>query len=87
VQRGDRGEIVEGWQAQLAIWLEGGQVEDIRRRVGRDGVFGKGTEEVTLAFETYVGNRADGIVQPIDRTAMASTLAELESGVGPPTTG
>jgi peptidoglycan hydrolase-like protein with peptidoglycan-binding domain len=84
VQRGDRGEVVEGWQSQLAVWVEGAQPEDVPGRVGADGVFGKGTEEVTLAFETAVGNRADGIVQPIDRTAMASLLAELESGVDAP---
>jgi peptidoglycan hydrolase-like protein with peptidoglycan-binding domain len=82
VQRGDRGEIVEGWQIQLAAWVEAAQPEDVRRSVGADGVFGRGTEDVTLAFETAVGNRADGIVQPIDRTAMASLLAELESGGG-----
>jgi peptidoglycan hydrolase-like protein with peptidoglycan-binding domain len=81
VQRGDRGEIVEGWQAQLAAWVEGAQPEDVPSRVGADGVFGKNTEEVTLAFETASGNRPDGIVQPADRTAMASALVELESGV------
>jgi peptidoglycan hydrolase-like protein with peptidoglycan-binding domain len=81
VQRGDRGEIVEGWQAQLAAWVEGAQPEDAPSRVGADGVFGRNTEDVTVAFETAVGNPADGIVQPSDRTAMASALVEIESGV------
>jgi peptidoglycan hydrolase-like protein with peptidoglycan-binding domain len=76
IQEGARGRVVAIWQQDLAAWRELAQPEGVSR-VSADGIYGKGTAEVTAAFETAVGNSSDGIVQPADRAAMTQTLIGL----------
>ncbi len=77
VQQGSTGRLVEVWQIALNDWIFYSKAGP--GLITEDGVFGANSTAATRAFETSAGLQVDGIVEPIDRATMRSTLEDLRN--------
>ncbi|MEM9608477.1 MAG: peptidoglycan-binding domain-containing protein [Actinomycetota bacterium] len=70
LERGSRGQPVREWQGLLARWAEANG----RTPPAVDGVFGRGTESITIDAESALGLPTDGVV---DAELVQAILAEI----------
>lgn len=77
VALGDTSPYVGTWQTRLNTWIA--LTRDSSQEILVDDTFGDDTETATLDFERSAGLQADGIVEPEDRAALRSAIAEART--------